>query len=754
MALKGLDVFKLSPKTNCGKCGFPTCMAFCMEVAGGRKTPEDCPYFSPEGKEKLQSLMTPPMHTVTVGGRAFGGETVLFRHEKTFVNPNAFAVKIHTDMDTATARACLEAMRKTDYTRIGQRMYPEFICVENRQSDPTVYASLVSLAQDFDRSLLLLCRDVPCAEAAIALCDDNAVLDGATAENYEEMNRLVSGKKIPLGVWGQTVSELYDTVKALESAGNENLMLDVTGETAKQTFAACVLARRSAIADGVRSLGYPVIADIAALSGGDRDLETAYATAFTVRCGSVLILSDMAYDRALPLFGLRQNLYTDPRKPMKVESKIYPINGADENDPCAVTVDFALTYFLVSGELERSGKRVNLIISDAGGMSVLTAWAAGKLSAASIKKTWDDLRVNEKIRSRILMIPGKVAGLRDEIQEALPEWTVVATPGEAAQLPKYMRDETYREDARTVQRVTGSQTVQSEDSLSFETLLTMLPPIEKADTGVTYSPRDPDSGRFTVIGERIHCIAPDVRDAMERRDPAPILRRAAEQIAAGATYLDVNIGPAARDGAQRMMWAVKLLQENFDGVPLALDTANKRAIEAGISVYDRRNGKPIINSADAGSRIDYIDLAAHNDAIVIALCSADGVAQDNAERLAHCQTMLDRGLRLGMAAEDMWFDPGFLVVKGMQDKQLEILDAIGLLSEQGLRTTGGLSNNSNGIPKQLRPELDSVLLSMCIARGLTSAIINPCNGQMMRVARICDMYRNRILYSDSFLDIR
>ena len=160
-----------------------------------------------------------------------------------------------------------------------------------------------------------------------------------------------------------------------------------------------------------------------------------------------------------------------------------------------------------------------------------------------------------------------------------------------------------------------------------------------------------------------------------------------------------------------MMWAVKLLQENFNNVPLALDTANMKAIEAGIKVYNRTNGKPIVNSADAGSRIGYIDLAAANDAIVIALCSADGIAKDNAEREMHCDNMLERGLSLGMASDDLWFDPLFLVVKGMQDKQMDVLNAIKMFSDKGLKSTGGLSNNSNGAPKNVRPIMDSALVA-------------------------------------------
>ena len=201
-----------------------------------------------------------------------------------------------------------------------------------------------------------------------------------------------------------------------------------------------------------------------------------------------------------------------------------------------------------------------------------------------------------------------------------------------------------------------------------------------------------------------------------------------------------------------MTWAVKLLQENFNNVPLALDTANKRAIEAGIKVYNRTNGKPIVNSADAGSRISYIDLAAANDAICIALCSADGIAKDNEERMHHCHHMLDYGMALGMQSDDLWFDPLFLVVKGMQDKQMDVLNAIKMFSDEGLKSTGGLSNNSNGAPKDVRPIMDATLVAMCMMQGLTSVIMNPNDLRMMETIKSCDIFKNNELYSDSYLE--
>ena len=757
MALKGLDIFKLSPKKNCKECGSPTCMAFCMKVAQGAVSLDKCPYFSEEALATLNSATAPLMKTVTVGEHKLGGETVLFRHEKTLVNKNLFAVSVDTQMSAEEVDGKLSDMLKVDYERIGERMYVEFVFVANKGTDAAAYAALTQKAAATGRALVLECWDVECAKAALAVAGKNVILDGATPENYEAMSEVAAAAGAPLGVWAENISDLYDTVKALEGKGNKNLVLDVTGKTAKETLANAVNVRRTALKQEDRTFGYPSIVNLTKIAKDDSRLQTALASMFVEKYASIIVMDTMTYAQALPLYGLRQNIFTDPQKPMKVEAKIYPINGADENSPCALTVDFALTYFLVSGELERSGQPVNLIITDASGMSVLTAWAAGKLSSSTIKKTFDELDIANKIKNRTLIIPGKVAVMKGEIQEKLPEWNVVVGPLEAVQLPKYLKDKEYEAGVKAAEaeRAAKAGTVQEAvKELSFEELLqTRVPKIEIVDMGVSYKGHNPESKTFVTIGERIHCIAPAIRKAMDERDPAPILERAAAQIKAGATYLDVNIGPAEKDGPERMMWAVKLLQENFNNVPLALDTANMKAIEAGIKVYNRTNGKPIVNSADAGSRIGYIDLAAANDAICIALCSADGIAKDNEERMVHCDNMLERGLSLGMSSDDLWFDPLFLVVKGMQDKQMEVLEAIKMFSDKGLKSTGGLSNNSNGAPKHVRPIMDATLVAMCMMQGLTSAIVNPNDQRLMETIKSCDIFKNHTLYSDSYLEV-
>ncbi|MBQ8930527.1 MAG: dihydropteroate synthase [Oscillospiraceae bacterium] len=259
--------------------------------------------------------------------------------------------------------------------------------------------------------------------------------------------------------------------------------------------------------------------------------------------------------------------------------------------------------------------------------------------------------------------------------------------------------------------------------------------------------------KFVTIGERLSTTAPAVNKAFSARDPEPILKRAKEQLDAGAVYLDVNIGPAETDGPELMQWVVKLLQGEFNNVPLALDTSNMKAIEAGIAVYNRDKGKPIVNSADASGRIEYINLAAANDAICIALCNGEGIAADNDERMGYLQVMLERGLELGMEPEDLWFDPLFLVIKGMQDKQLDVLNFIKDISDQGLNSTGGLSNNSNGMPKHVRPIMDSAMVAMAMMQGLTSAIVNPCDLRLMETIKSCDIIKNETLFADSYLEM-
>ena len=445
MALKGIDIFKLTPKKNCKQCGSPTCMAFAMKVAQGAVSLDKCPHMSAEALAILSESTQPLMKTIIVGAGAaehkLGGETVLFRHEKTLVNRNLFAVNLRSDMDDAEIDAKIAEMKRIDYERIGEREYVECLFLDYAGDGAERYVALANRAMAAGRLLVLNCADTDVAKAALQVCKaSRPILNGANKDNFLAMNAVAGAAGVPLGVTGGSLSDIYDTIKALESAGNKNLIIDCTGRDAKETFANAVMVRRGSLKDQDRSLGYPGIVNLAKIAADDLHLQTALAAAFILRYGSIIVMDRMTYAEALALYGLRQNIFTDPQKPMKVEPGIYPINGADENDICSLTVDFALTYFLVSGEYERSKCPVNLLIADASGMSVLTAWAAGKFSAGTIRQFFDEADIERRIKSRTLIIPGKVAVMKSEIEAKLPGWKVVVGPMEAVQLVSFIRD--------------------------------------------------------------------------------------------------------------------------------------------------------------------------------------------------------------------------------------------------------------------------------------------------------------------------
>lgn len=442
MALKGLDIYKLTPKTNCKDCNHPTCMAFAMKVATGAIPITNCPHMSAEALAKLASATEPPMKTIEIGVGDFahklGGETVLLRHEKTLVNKNLYGVYVAAEMQDEAIDTLLAETAKIDYERIGKRMFVECVFVKCG-SDAARNEEVAKKVMACGRAIVLDCADAETAKAAVeATKKAKPVLCGANAANWEAMNAVAKAAGIVLGVSGTDLNQLHDTVEKLEAAGNKNLILELGSASVKDSFANAVQIRRAAIKDGDRTFGYPSIVNLAELAPGDIVTQAALASIFTLRYGSIVIMERIGYAEALPLFGLRQNIYTDPQKPMRVTPGIYPIGGASENSVCCITVDFALSYFVVSGEIERSHVPVNLLIPDAGGYSVLTAWAAGKLSATSIAKFIQEFEVESKIKNRTLILPGKVAVLKGDLETKLPDWKIVVGPNEAIQLVKFL----------------------------------------------------------------------------------------------------------------------------------------------------------------------------------------------------------------------------------------------------------------------------------------------------------------------------
>lgn len=446
MALTGLDIFKLSPKKNCKDCGFPTCLAFSMKVASGAAEIGKCPHMSPDALEKLAEATAPPMKTITIGKGdkeyKLGGETILFRHEKTFVNRNRFALLFSDSMTDEEVEIKLNNIKKVDYVRIGEEMKVEIAALKY-DGDKEKYLSLINKIKESELKLtyMLICEDTTVMKEALELVkDENPIVYGATKDNYQNMVELAKDNKYPIGLKASSLEELYTLVEDIHKLGYKELILDPGSSSIKEAFQNTVQIRRITLKEGDRTFGYPSVVFANELAKEDKYLEIALSSLFTMKYGSIIVLDDIDYARALPLFALRQNIYTDPQRPMRVEPKVYPINNPDENSPVLVTVDFALTYFIVSGEIERSKVPLWLVIPDAGGYSVLTAWAAGKFGGSSIGKFVKESGIEEKTKCRKLLIPGKVAVLKGDIEDNLPGWEVIVGTDEAMHLPKFLRE--------------------------------------------------------------------------------------------------------------------------------------------------------------------------------------------------------------------------------------------------------------------------------------------------------------------------
>ena len=446
MALKALDIFKLTPKKNCKDCGFPTCMAFSMKVASGAVEVGKCPHMSDDAIAKLSEATAPLMKALKVGtGESeytLGGETVLFRHEKTLVSRNRFAVQFCDGMSEEAVNDKIANMKLVDYVRIGEEMKVEFALVKyNGNKD--AYVSLINKLKDSELKIAYIvdCEDADVAKEAVSLLEGtNPIVYGANKDNYKAMIDVVKGANLALGVKASNLEELYSTVEAIQNAGYKELVLDVTGENIKDTYTNAVQVRRIALKEQDRTFGYPSIIFANKLSNNNPMMEVALSSVFTVKYGSIIVLDDIDYSKALPLFALRQNIYTDPQRPMRVEPKIYPINNPDENSPVLVTVDFALTYFIVSGDIERSKVPCWLVIPDAGGYSVLTSWAAGKFGGNSIAAFVKECGIAEKTKNRDLIIPGKVAVIKGDLEENLPDWNIIIGTEESMEIPKFLKE--------------------------------------------------------------------------------------------------------------------------------------------------------------------------------------------------------------------------------------------------------------------------------------------------------------------------
>jgi acetyl-CoA decarbonylase/synthase complex subunit gamma len=443
MALTGVEIFKLLPKTNCKKCGHPTCLAFAMKLAQRQASLDACPDVSEEAKRILGEASAPPVRPITfgVGDKAvkMGEETVLFRHEKKFVNPCAFAVEIKDTMSEGDINKIAEEVVNSEIDRVGQKLRIDAICISNASNDASkLVAAVKAVAAKAPAVPLIISTGNPAAaEAAVKIvADKRPILSGADESNADAMANVAKANKAILGVSAKGLDALSSLTEKVKGLGVEDMVIDGGARSAKEILRDNTLVRRAAIKKNFKPLGYPVITFA---QRDDSMLEALVASLGIAKYASIVVVNSIEKWKNLALFTLRQNIYTDPQVPMQVEQKIYKLGEPTPDSPLMITTNFSLTYFIVSGEAENSKVPCRLAVMDSEGLSVLTAWAAGKFTASKIAAFIQESGIENEIKHRELIIPGYVAILSGSIEEKLPGWKVTVGPREANALPAFLR---------------------------------------------------------------------------------------------------------------------------------------------------------------------------------------------------------------------------------------------------------------------------------------------------------------------------
>jgi acetyl-CoA decarbonylase/synthase complex subunit gamma len=433
MALAGIQIYKLLPQTNCKECGFPTCLAFAMKLAAKQVELSACPYVSDASKKQLAESAAPPIRLITLKAGSevkAGNEVVMFRHEKSFYNKTGLFIRVKASDPELAKKVTAADAYKVNY--VGMDFSIDGFAIE---ADGDLTAAIKTIRTVSKRPLILMTKDAALLDSSLSLlAGESALIYAADASDYESLADLAKKYKAALVVKADSLDELADLTKKIQAKGLEEMVLDLGGRNMGEWLARSTQVRKLAIKSNLRALGYPVIA----FPCDAKDEGVAAAQAIAKYAGFV-VLSEFKPELLYPLLVLRENIYTDPQKPIQVQPGIYEINSPNPESPVLVTTNFSITYFSVANEVEGSGLPAWLVVTDAEGMSVLTAWAAGKFDAERIAKAIKTFDVASKVSKKRIVLPGHVAVLSGELEEELPDWEIRVGPREAVDLPAFMK---------------------------------------------------------------------------------------------------------------------------------------------------------------------------------------------------------------------------------------------------------------------------------------------------------------------------
>ncbi len=445
MPIAGSEIVKMLPgRKPCKDCGFPTCFAFAMKLASGGATVDKCPYLSDEVKEKLLDLLAPPIRLVTIGSGdnaiKIGNEEVIYRHEKTFIHSPAITLLISDKEDGAAVDAKIKKIEELQFPWVGVELKADLLALWFESGNKDKYLALVKkVKESTDAGLVLISEDPDALFEARDICADKSPLVyPITKDNIDQAIPRIKAKVTPVGVRGQSVEDLVALTTKLKDNGIEDLVLDPGSKSVLEAVRDQTFIRRASLKQGFRPLGYPTIG-FPCLIARDGLKEIMAGSAFINKWAAIIVFSDFDKHSLLPLLVQRLNIYTDPRFPMAVEEKFYEVGQPDESSPVLVTTNWALTYFLVSSAVEATKVPAYICVKEAEGLGVLTAWAAGKFTGDAVGTFVKKCGIEGKVKHRKIVIPGKVARIKGELEDALNmEWEVVIGPRETTGIATFL----------------------------------------------------------------------------------------------------------------------------------------------------------------------------------------------------------------------------------------------------------------------------------------------------------------------------
>ncbi len=441
MALSGLDIYKLLPKTNCRECGFVTCLAFAMALAKKAVSIDKCPYLTTEAKKALEESSLPPIKLVTIGAAESkleaGNENVMFRHEEKFHHPTGIGFIIEDNLRDAEIKDRLERINKLKFERVGQELNVNLVALRQNGDAKRFFEVVKLAANNTSLALVLMSNDLAAIKSALEFTKDKKPLVYAAAkDNLVEIAKLAKDFKVALVVSSADLETLSNLTKELNNQGVGDLVLDTGKKSVAEKIWDLTQIRRQALKKSNRALGYPTLVTI---EEDDPYEEAIKAGTFIAKYASIVLLKGIESWQVLSLLTLRQNIYTDPQKPLQIEPKLYAVGQVSNKSPVLVTTNFSLTYYTVLGEVEASKIPSYIISVDTEGMSVLTAWAAEKFTPEKIADSINKFGVKDTVAHTRLIIPGYVAVMSGDLEDKTG-WQIVVGPKEAAGIPSFLKN--------------------------------------------------------------------------------------------------------------------------------------------------------------------------------------------------------------------------------------------------------------------------------------------------------------------------